>query len=726
MRAWQPSAGVHLVLAMVVAPLASTVCADEVVWQQDFDLQDYWGPSQKSPAAPGQLNKELADDFDIYGSISRVDVAGVNSFFGAGSAPFVGLYVRFYALGDDHRPGTLQVEYYLPKASPNLWMDFPDFPMSFHATLSPPFAANGRHFVAVQALMDVRDGSYWEWDSADTGNPHGEAFYFRDLNATDPSWGHLANGNSDLTLVLWGSAQPAPPSLYSLSSGTLVRSGRVKINGARFGAQQGAGVVLIGNVPAPVTRWSEWQITAYVPETAPVGAVSIQVINDAGASNELPLAVTLRPPPDGHMKWRFMADSYYIQYRPAIGSDGTIYTVDSGGVLYALQPDGGLKWVFRFDQLTYGTVAIGADDTIYVAGLFSTITAVNPDGTLKWQFTEDPAGQGVFAGPAVGPDGNIYVVTDYGGLGAFALSPQGQLLWNIPSFDMYGGGSEEIVFGPPDQFYFIEVHQGSPAMLNAVGLDGAMSWPYNLHLANFMTQAAVGPDGTVYVRWYSASTSKHLEAVNPDGTFKWALFDNNMVNSISTPDVGPDGMIYLVGNLSFLEVIRPNGTVKTTYFENVVFGGPVLNPQNTLLLVGGVEGTGRGQPTFIKTFDTNAQPLWRVDLPYENGAYLAVMARPRFTPDGRTAYVGTTGNNYAEDIYCYLYAIAVVEPLVGDLNCDDMVDFGDINPFVLALTDPVAYASAYPNCDLLNADINADGSVDFGDINAFVALLSGG
>jgi hypothetical protein len=62
----------------------------------------------------------------------------------------------------------------------------------------------------------------------------------------------------------------------------------------------------------------------------------------------------------------------------------------------------------------------------------------------------------------------------------------------------------------------------------------------------------------------------------------------------------------------------------------------------------------------------------------------------------------------------------------GDLNCDGAVGFGDINPFVLALSNPSAYASAYADCNALNADINGDGVVNFTDINPFVALLSGG
>ncbi|MEW6199391.1 MAG: VCBS repeat-containing protein [Planctomycetota bacterium] len=61
----------------------------------------------------------------------------------------------------------------------------------------------------------------------------------------------------------------------------------------------------------------------------------------------------------------------------------------------------------------------------------------------------------------------------------------------------------------------------------------------------------------------------------------------------------------------------------------------------------------------------------------------------------------------------------------GDLNCDGLVDFGDINPFVLALTNPAGYAAAFPNCDIKTGDINGDGHVNFGDINPFVRLLTG-
>jgi hypothetical protein len=55
----------------------------------------------------------------------------------------------------------------------------------------------------------------------------------------------------------------------------------------------------------------------------------------------------------------------------------------------------------------------------------------------------------------------------------------------------------------------------------------------------------------------------------------------------------------------------------------------------------------------------------------------------------------------------------------GDMNCDGVVDFKDINPFVAIL-------SGTAPCNAANADTNCDSVIDFKDINPFVALLSGG
>ena len=63
---------------------------------------------------------------------------------------------------------------------------------------------------------------------------------------------------------------------------------------------------------------------------------------------------------------------------------------------------------------------------------------------------------------------------------------------------------------------------------------------------------------------------------------------------------------------------------------------------------------------------------------------------------------------------------------IGDLNCNGSVDFFDIEPFVLAITDPDGYLATYPDCDMTLADCNGDGQVNFFDIDCFVELVAGG
>ncbi len=97
-------------------------------------------------------------------------------------------------------------------------------------------------------------------------------------------------------------------------------------------------------------------------------------------------------------------------------------------------------------------------------------------------------------------------------------------------------------------------------------------------------------------------------------------------------------------------------------------------------------------------------------LPGENELLIGMTAEPLNT--------GPAGMEFTSSIE-FDYPLA-------DGNCDGIVDFFDIDPFLLALFSPAGYTSAYPNCDIRNADINNDGAVDFFDIDPFVACLFGG
>ena len=62
---------------------------------------------------------------------------------------------------------------------------------------------------------------------------------------------------------------------------------------------------------------------------------------------------------------------------------------------------------------------------------------------------------------------------------------------------------------------------------------------------------------------------------------------------------------------------------------------------------------------------------------------------------------------------------------LGDLDCDNDIDFDDILPFVLGLGDPAAYENIYGVLPTSKGDTDQDGDLDFDDILPFVALLQG-
>jgi YD repeat-containing protein len=127
---------------------------------------------------------------------------------------------------------------------------------------------------------------------------------------------------------------------------------------------------------------------------------------------------------------------------------------------------------------------------------------------------------------------------------------------------------------------------------------------------------------------------------------------------------------------------------------------------------------------------------------YMNGTYVgtntAVADPPGTWPTGTLTFSSTLGFNSVVVHYdsppptggdygpVFMADNMDVTAIVrGDLNCDGLVNFDDINPFVLALSNPAGYQAAFPNCNILNGDGNGDGIVNFDDINPFLALLSG-
>ena len=181
--------------------------ASELLFSQLSDGQSTYGPSELW--TPAGINSEVADDFEVIGNIDRVFAQG----FIWGSVDFQGVYVRFYEYKPDGTPGVLQREYFLTTGFNQGAID---------ATLSPPFAATGRHFLSVQPVIN-----YWYWWSSHIDAPRGPAFYFRNLATGQTAWQHgdnlNFNANADVAFWLYGTAI-GPGHIDSLSTNTLARS----------------------------------------------------------------------------------------------------------------------------------------------------------------------------------------------------------------------------------------------------------------------------------------------------------------------------------------------------------------------------------------------------------------------------------------------------------------------------------------------------------------------
>jgi len=132
---------------------------------------------------------------------------------------------------------------------------------------------------------------------------------------------------------------------------------------------------------------------------------------------------------DGVIKWRLgdlpCRTNDWRGITPiAIAPDGTVYLGNC--LLYAVSPNGELKWQFELPIEWLNTPNIGSDGTIYIgsySGSYSGegggVYAINADGTLKWKYTH-PESFGAFLGSSLGSNGTLYVVSDVGGLYAFS------------------------------------------------------------------------------------------------------------------------------------------------------------------------------------------------------------------------------------------------------------------------------------------------------------------
>lgn len=379
--------------------------------------------------------------------------------------------------------------------------------------------------------------------------------------------------------------------------------------------------------------------------------------------------------PAGRVLWRYSVPSTFIHHRPALGPDGTIYVNDIDGIVHAIAPDGQQRWTFDLQGLgAQGPCAVGSDGTVYVVGdpggLDVNLYALNPDGSTKWVFN-DVGAQGVIAGPAVGPDGNVYVTTEFPGSGLISLTPAGGLRFASqpnPGFFENGQLGAELAFGSStpggrgDRVFmaFDMIGMGTGPRLFGYDLGGGAKFSVATggQIDPFLqpqSQPVGGPDGRVWVASNRGPVGWSLEAFDPDTGTVESSYTNAPANGMSPPTLDGAGNAYVVRSLSFLVGVSASGQELWTWFDGSILYGPVVSPDGTQLLLGGRPNF--GQPGFLRAFSTQGKLLWNVDLGLEGAGALTPDSRATFAPSGTVAYITVTNPSGSSSAPSYVYAL---------------------------------------------------------------------
>ncbi len=285
--------------------------------------------------------------------------------------------------------------------------------------------------------------------------------------------------------------------------------------------------------------------------------------------------------PDGSLKWSYATGQPVDLASPAIGSDGTIYLGSGDSKLYAFTDSGTkatLKWTYTATTALLITPAIAADGTIYFRD-DTTLYALTDSGnkaTLKWSF---PISGSTYSSPAIAADGTVYVGATGGSF--YAVNPTtGQQKWSFTA-------DNDIYTSPTiatDGTIYFATLSGSLYALNS---SGTQKWKWSGTSGNSITSSpSLGPDGTIYFGAYDDK----LYALTDGGsaaTVKWTYTMGDQVRA-SSPAVGADGTVY-IGDYDGQVYAVNNGSLVRVYATGyLIRSSPMI--ANGLLTFGSADG----------------------------------------------------------------------------------------------------------------------------------------
>src|SRR3972149_5799832 len=218
---------------------------------------------------------------------------------------------------------------------------------------------------------------------------------------------------------------------------------------------------------------------------------------------------------------------------PAIGTDSTIYVGSYDSNLYAINPDGTLKWKYKTGDVIESSPAVGTDGVIYVGSNDNKVYAINSDGTLKWFYTTDGD---VVSSPAVGTNSTVYVGSYDGNL--YAINKDGTLKKDPPP------SLKQQIYSSPAVGSAEIIYVGSRNnRLYSFSANLSERW-YRQVFNQVDSSPAIGSDGTVYVG------ADKLYAFTDSGSY-WTYTTTNELPVSSSPAISSSDNIYFGAESGF-------------------------------------------------------------------------------------------------------------------------------------------------------------------------------
>jgi hypothetical protein len=332
-----------------------------------------------------------------------------------------------------------------------------------------------------------------------------------------------------------------------------------------------------------------------------------------------------------------------VLYGPVIGYDDILYmgeralSPDSVNYFYAVKSNSEDLWTFETE--TYlpnnGGPIITQDTTIYFFSRNQKMYALNPDGNLKWK-------QNVWANfrpfYPVAKNGDIYVaLVDE----IVVVSPEGIIKDTLYIPDV----SPQIVFSVGgDTIYFTTggpITSGNPGAIDAANLQGNTIWSYSF-AGNNWGVPLVDNLNKIYVFGTDSNTTqnRYLNCFNPDGTIDWR-YQVKYFSEQSAPTIDKDGNIILNARVIINSEER-NAIISLDYYGNenwvTPFEGDYQDHFINHGLVCDAEGKiycGSSWGGNFYCIDSDGEILWTLDL-----GDLEYDSCPAIGSDG-TLYIGT-------------------------------------------------------------------------------------